>query len=190
MKLQRLLSRSLFLQKEACFRDGSFFPTISLTKKYIYLKYAIDTDNTKDLNRLLKRDSYNHEEEAQTFTFEELERFIGRGDQDPREIQTSLIAIISFFCLARSVEVISVLDSYLGEFNEKDGSFIVELYRCSKSRSFKKTKVYIPLDSLFNSAVHMKQHLNRIPKTQRVRIPKGGVGGRFGDGTLCVEGGL
>ena len=63
-------------------------------------------------------------------------------------------------------EVISVLDSYLREFNDKDGSFIVELYRCSKSVSFKKTKVYIPPVGLFNSAVHMRQHLERIPKNQ------------------------
>jgi integrase len=101
----------------------------------------------------------------ETFSMDDLLEFCARPDQDYGDIQDTLLAIIALFGLARSTEIIRIERPYFRSFNEKEGTFVIEVMRCMKSTAFKKTRVFIPAMGLFNSARHMKQHLERIPST-------------------------
>ena len=80
------------------FDCGSFFPIVAYTKRFIYLKYAVDLGPCRELNRLLKKETFGHQPtKKEIFTLEELTKFVERKPQDGGERQESLLVLCSFF---------------------------------------------------------------------------------------------
>ena len=131
------------------FDAGSFFPIVTYTKRFIYLKYAIDLGPCRDLNRLLKKETFGHEPvKKEIFTLDELTRFVERKPQDGGERQESLLALCSFFGLGRSAEVAVMTRETV---SIKSDSVVFSISRCAKSKTFRTTKVVVPIVGEFNT---------------------------------------
>ena len=149
--------------KGCVYNLGSFFPVISSTKKFIYLKYVIDLGDCPELNQIIKKECEKHKPTKKaTFEFEKIKQYVKHLGQDPGDRQESLIALINLFGLGHSVEV-SMLKSSNVQFND-DGSIELVLQHCAKSKQFKKTKVHVPPVGLFNVAKELKNHMECTSK--------------------------
>ena len=105
------------------FQKGSFFPVVSSAKCWIDLKYTVDLGPCRELNGLMKKDTFDYQATKKlTFTLGELTLWIKQHPKNPGEIQETLLALFSFFGFGRSVEV-----------NKKEGSVGVVIQRCAKS---------------------------------------------------------
>ena len=102
---------------------SSFFPVISLVKRYILCKYAIDFPETRQLNRILKGETAGYQpNKKNVFTLEEMKQYLSRGIMNGEDLQDSLLALFAFFGLARSVEVINISREEL-KFKKKTGVY-------------------------------------------------------------------
>jgi integrase len=139
---------------------GSYFPTVSMIKKYLYLRYSMKLPSCIELNAMLKVKTKSYQpQKKKVFTFEQLTKWGERPNQHAGEIQQqTLIAFCSFFALSRADEIIRITKE---QVVLKEDKFYFRLSRYSKNPG--ETLVCIKNTSSLNFVQMMKEHLQRIP---------------------------
>lgn len=149
-------------QNGRCLLDvGSFFPQMSLVKKYVLLRYSVNVGDCKELNSKLKAKTKGYcPQKKRVFTPEQMFEWCARANQDLGDQQKTLIAICSFFGLARSVETMNLVRENFVFVGESDG-FFIDLKRCEKNPKVSRSKV--PQIENCNVRSLMESHLAAIP---------------------------